>query len=125
MDRLDRLKYLVYRCVACTGMLTKLEIIERWEKQEREGTHATGICECGGRQIRKSNPTTLEYERYSKGWNGVKQWFRYVILRKNDEGTRLWRLYYVCVKGKSLVGTPYDPDVLEEPPEPPLPEERT
>ena len=95
---LERLEYLCYRCTRCHTLLTKIEIIERWEEAERTETSTIGICVCGGRQISPGNPTLKEQAELGGWW----QWVRYSLLRRDDADTRLWKLWYHCVKGKSL-----------------------
>ena len=94
----DRLRHLVYRCKSCNGLLTKLEIISHWEAMEKDNISNLGVCPCGGRQISPSNVTPEEEKKYETLW----QKFRYYVLGKDDEGTRLWKLYDRCVKGKEL-----------------------
>lgn len=65
---------------------------------ESRGAEETAICVCGGRQVSPGNPTPAEEKKYANIW----QKFRYYVLRKDDEGTKLWKLYDKCVKGKDL-----------------------
>jgi hypothetical protein len=99
----DRLQYLIMRCVSCGGFMTKPEIIARWEEMEAAGDGQKSLCPCGSRQLRPGNITPEEEKQYNTWW----QWFRHSILRRDDDGTRLWKLYYKCIKGKDL-GPSYD-----------------
>lgn len=91
---LDRVRYLILRCVACKEFITKIELVQRWEQMEKDENKTVGICECGGRQVRPGNLTEAERRKYESLW----QWFRYKVLRKRDRGTRIWDLYYTVVK---------------------------
>ncbi len=82
-----RLRYLCYRCLACNRLLTKLEILARWERMEREnkavtigGRHATGICPCGSSKIGPTNP----------------KWWEELLL------IRVWVLWWKEVRGKKV-----------------------
>lgn len=99
----DRLKYLVYRCLKCRSLLTKLDILEAWNKSEEEGVHYP-ICKCGGRQISPTNATPQEEKKYCGLWQKI----RYYILQRDDDGTKMWKLYDKCVKGKGY-GKEYKP----------------
>lgn len=90
----DRLNYLIMRCVSCKGFLTKAEIIDRWQEWEAGQEEHTGLCACGSRQLKPGNLTPEEEKQYTGYW----QWFRYKVLRKRDNGTRVWDLYYRFVK---------------------------
>jgi len=105
---MERLRYLVMRCSACKRALTRLEIISKWEEMEKDESRKIGICPCGGRQLKPSNFTPEEEKRLGGLW----QRFRYYVLRKDDEGTRLFKLYEKCVKNKEL-GVEYGDKALE------------
>jgi len=96
----DRLRHLVYRCKSCNEFLTKLEIIASWEAAEASGESKVAICSCGGRNISPGNITEKELKdgKYESLW----QRFRYRVLGKDDKATRVWKLYYKCVKDKDL-----------------------
>ena len=94
----DRLRFLIMRCVACKGFLTKAEILDRWDQWERDGESKTGLCDCGSRQLKPGNLTPEEESTYCTRW----QQFRYKILGRRDKKTRVWDLYYRFVKGAEL-----------------------
>jgi len=98
----NRVRFLVMRCVSCKNFLTSLEMIRRWEAMEKDETRKIGLCECGARQFRPGNLTSEEEKQYSSWW----QWFRYMVLRRQDKGTRIWELYYKVVR-KGELGPEY------------------
>lgn len=101
-NREDRLKYLIMRCVSCKGFLTKLEVIDAWEKAEAMiedgGEKTIGICPCGSRQVKPGNLTPEEEEIYCS----EREKRRYYDGKIRDRGTRVWELYDKCVDGKEL-----------------------
>jgi len=98
----DRLKYLIMRCVSCKDFLTKLEVIEAWEKAEavnaEGGEKAMGVCPCGSRQMKPGNLTPEEEEIYCSD----REKRRYYDGHFDDRGTRVWKLYDKCIDGKDL-----------------------
>lgn len=99
MNRDERLKYLIMRCVACHRFLTKEEIISTWEDMEKDGAEKKkGICPCGGRQLKPSNLTPEEEEIYCSD----EQKKRYYEDGIDDNLTRVWKLYDLHVKDKEL-----------------------
>jgi hypothetical protein len=61
MDRNERLRYLCYRCYRCGALLTKYQILDRWEAAEKDiGVVHSALCKCGCRHITPSNPTLFE-----------------------------------------------------------------
>lgn len=76
-SRSDRLSYLCYRCHRCGRLLTKLEIIDKWEEAEKDiSVPHLGLCVCGSRHISPSNP--LWYEEFSP--RVLKLWFYEIVL---------------------------------------------
>ena len=82
----DRLTYLVYRCVGCHRLLTKLEIIEVWESQEAAGitTGSKGICPCGSGKVSPTNAALWEEIFLPRVW---RLWWHEIVLPK----WRRWR----------------------------------
>jgi hypothetical protein len=93
----DRMKYLVMRCTACKGFLTRLEIVKAWEEMESSGSKKKGICPCGGRQVKATNLTPEEEKKYTGIWPRIL----YFLGVRNNK-TRVIELYEKCVKGKDL-----------------------
>jgi len=98
----DRLNYLIMRCVSCRDFMTKLEIIEAWEKAESfiaEGKEKPlAVCYCGSRQLKPGNLTPEEEEIYCSD----REKRRYYDGHFDDRGTRVWKLFDKCVDGKEL-----------------------
>jgi hypothetical protein len=90
------------RCVSCNGFLTKLEVIDAWEKAEAEiaagKEKPMGVCPCGSRQLKPGNLTPEEEEIYC----AEEQKTRYYDEGIDDRRTRVWKLYDKCVSGKEL-----------------------
>ena len=61
MDRSERLRYLCYRCYRCGRLLTKFQILDKWEEAEKDvSVTRSALCACGSRHINPSNPTLFE-----------------------------------------------------------------
>ena len=73
----SRLPYLLYRCITCRRLLTKLEIIGEWERLERTKEQTKGICPCGGSRISPANATVWEELITPRIW---KLWWSEVVL---------------------------------------------
>lgn len=56
----SRTSYLLYRCIACRRLLTRLEIVAEWERLERTKEPSRGICPCGSSRVSPGNATLLE-----------------------------------------------------------------
>lgn len=58
----NRLRYPVYRCEKCKRLLTRLEIVAKWERAEAAASQPATIalCACGGGRISPANPTLWE-----------------------------------------------------------------
>lgn len=56
----DRLAYPCYRCYYCGQLLTRIQIVQRWEAAEDSGQSAVALCKCGSRHIVPTNPTLRE-----------------------------------------------------------------
>ena len=74
----DRLKFPCYRCYRCHRVITKLQIVARWEEAEKDltSTHLT-ICPCGSRHINPTNPSLFEELTTPAIW---KLWYYEVFL---------------------------------------------
>lgn len=73
MNRNDRLRFLCYRCYRCGRLLTKYEILDKWEAAEKDVSVVhSSICKCGSRHITPANPTLLEELTLPRVW---KLWF--------------------------------------------------
>lgn len=83
----NRLRYPVYRCEKCKRLLTRLEIVRKWEKAEAEPniTASIALCVCGSGRISPTNLTQDEENRFGSYW----QKFRFFVLRRRDEDTRI------------------------------------
>jgi hypothetical protein len=75
----DRLSYLLYRCQGCKRLLTRLEIIESWERSESTGVRFSGICPCGSGKIGPTNAKLWEELFLPRVW---KLWWYEVFLPK-------------------------------------------
>lgn len=73
----SRLSYLLYRCIACRRLLTKLDIIAEWERVERAQEQSRGICPCGGSRVSPTNATLWEELTIPRVW---KLWWSEVVL---------------------------------------------
>ena len=61
MSDQERLKHLLYRCLQCKRVLTKYQIMARWERLEASGSSSgNGLCECGGSRVSPTNVSILE-----------------------------------------------------------------
>lgn len=67
--------YLAFRCVGCGRLITKLELMDRWQKSELEGLSDHSVCPCGSRQLRPTNPKLWEELFLPRVW---KLWWREV-----------------------------------------------
>ncbi len=65
----ERLRYFCYRCYRCGRLLTRLEIVKRWEIAEKDLSvpHLT-ICPCGSRHLSPTNPKWWEELLYPRVW---------------------------------------------------------
>lgn len=55
----NRLRYPIYRCEKCKRLLTRLEIVRKWEKAEAQPNKVAtvSLCICGSGRISPANPT--------------------------------------------------------------------
>lgn len=87
----DRLTHQFYRCITCNRLLTKLEILRRWQASEKHPeAKFGGSCPCGAGKLRATNLTPEEEKRLTS----LKQRIRYFLFRISDADTRvveLWR----------------------------------
>jgi hypothetical protein len=63
-----RLRHLVYRCEKCKRVLTKLEILARWEAAEKNKTPLHGACPCGGGRLSPTNLSIWEELTMPRVW---------------------------------------------------------
>jgi hypothetical protein len=78
MSRSDRVRYLLYRCYNCQRLITKLEIIDRWEKAEA-GNPENGVCPCGSGKISPTNAKLWEELFLPRVW---KLWWNEIARPK-------------------------------------------
>lgn len=78
MGDMERLPYYCYRCYACGRLLTKLEILDVWNRSERDGIPRS-ICACGSTRITPTNP---------------KLWEELFL-------PRVWKLWWKAVRGRT------------------------
>jgi hypothetical protein len=90
------------RCVSCKNFLTRLEVVEAWEKAEADiaagEEKPMGVCPCGSRQMKPGNLTPEEEEIYCS----ERERRRYYDDKIDDRGTRVWKLFDKCIDGKDL-----------------------
>lgn len=60
MRNSDRLRHPLYRCSSCGRILTRHEIVGKWQKLEESGTFDASICVCGSRKVNPTNPKLWE-----------------------------------------------------------------
>jgi len=77
MPQSSRLTYLAYRCEKCGRLLTKLEMIEGWERAERDGISLKGVCSCGSGRVSPTNPKLWEEICLPRVW---RLWWKEVAL---------------------------------------------
>lgn len=74
----ERLRYLCYRCYRCGRLLTRLEIVAKWEEAEKDtSTVQSAVCSCGSRHITPGNPKLWEELFLPRVW---KLWYYEVFL---------------------------------------------
>jgi DNA-directed RNA polymerase subunit RPC12/RpoP len=72
-----RLPHLAYRCLACTRLLTRLEILAEWDRLERTQEQSRGICPCGSNRISPTNVSLWEELTIPRVW---KLWWSEIVL---------------------------------------------
>jgi len=77
--------YLCYRCLRCTRLITKLEMLE-W-RAAADGRGRPNICPCGSGRISATNPTDEESERMLSVWQLIR-----FLRGSRGPATRLWHL---------------------------------
>lgn len=78
MDRNDRLRFLCYRCYRCGRLMTKYEILDKWEAAEKDiSVVRSALCRCGSRHITPANPTLSEELTNPRIW---ALWYKDVFL---------------------------------------------
>ena len=100
---MDGPRYLLYRCDGCKSLITKLEImatrsaaLEVPENNEGVRCVSAAICPCGSAKFHPTNILPEEEDTLCSKWQG----FRYFVLFRRDRGTRLWDLWWKCVRTK-------------------------
>jgi len=56
----ERLRHPLYRCYYCGYLLTRHEMIAKWETAERTDSKDASLCPCGSRTVRATNPKWWE-----------------------------------------------------------------
>ena len=57
----SRLKFPCYRCYYCGRLMTRLQIVAKWEEAEKDLANSrAALCWCGSRHIVPTNPTLWE-----------------------------------------------------------------
>jgi hypothetical protein len=56
----ERLRFYAFRCNSCKRVITKRQILAKWQKYDKSRIPISGLCKCGGIHIRPTNLTIWE-----------------------------------------------------------------
>jgi hypothetical protein len=56
----DRLPYACMRCQSCHRLLTRINIVDTWNRWEKGNLIQKALCPCGGNRLSPTNPLLWE-----------------------------------------------------------------